>query len=341
MQDAREQALKVLHGEVPDYTPLYFSSCQILPFSGNPESPAFCAVGQAKDAYGCTQVMSDGAWTVDSTVSPVIDDIAHWRDKLVLPKASDVDWEAVVKADYARFKPDFDNRVVDMIYNKGIFERMHFLMGFEQTMVNIMIDPEEMAEFARVLTDVKVDFIDKMLTYYKPDVLTFMDDYAFKDNIFMSLDTFREIFKPQLVRVVDCIHEHGVIAKLHCCGKMQALTQDYIELGADVLDPVQPANDIPAMFQTIRESGRKLGISGGMDAQYVVDRVGATEEEIRAEIRRCLESYAGYPFMIYGASIHIHDPKSYAPDGCLGIAIDEHRKYIESMMNLQSSQDVA
>ena len=43
-----------------------------------------------------------------------------------------------------------------------------------------------------------------------------------------SKDTFRDIFKPNLKRIVDLVHDHGVTAKLHCCGKMEDLLDEYV-----------------------------------------------------------------------------------------------------------------
>lgn len=278
------------------------------------------------------QVMSDGAWTADSTVEPLLDDIEDWRE-LELPDAGDVDWESVSKADLEFFKPDRENYVIEMIHNKGIFERMHFLMGFEDTLCALMTDTEEVAEFAEALCDKKLGFIDKMLEYYQPDVMTFMDDYAFKDNLFMPIDIWREVFKPQLVRVVDCIHSHGVLAKLHCCGKMQDLTEEYLSIGADAIDPVQPLNDINGMFERIKANG-KMGICGGLDVQNVVDVEGVSEERIRTEVRRCLDSYSGNPYMIYGASISVRDLSAYAPGKPLGIVIDEYNRYVQELQQL-------
>ena len=55
---------------------------------------------------------------------------------------------------------------------------------------------------------------------------------SFKDGLFFSKDTFCEIFRPSLKRVIDLVHDHVVIAKIHCCGKMENLPDERIALGA-------------------------------------------------------------------------------------------------------------
>ena len=189
-------------------------------------------------------------------------------------------------------------------------------------------------EVSLVASDIKLAWIEKMLTYYKPDMLSFQDDYAFKDGLFFSKDTFREIFKPNLKRVIDLVHDHGVIAKIHCCGKMEDLLDEYIELGADCLDPVQPVNDIVSMLD---KAEGKIGLVGGLDFQNVIDRPDATEEMIRAEVRRACDTYGGKgPYMVYGASVRQQDPTAYAPGQVMGIVIDEYVNYV-----LKGGQKVA
>ena len=322
----KEQALKVLHGQTPDILPSYFTTCQIMVCSAYPDMPPHDAGVQGKDAYGVTQVQEGGSWTVDTSAPSVIDDIDSWRDKLVFPDPELVNWEQVSAIDEQIFHPDRENMIVDLLCTKGIFERMHFLMGFEDTVCSLLTDEDEARAFADAVTDIKLAWIDKMLTYYKPDMLSFQDDYAFKDGLFFSKDTFREIFKPNLKRVVDLVHNHGVIAKIHCCGKMEDLLDEYIELGVDCLDPVQPVNDIVSMLD---KAEGKIGLVGGLDFQNVIDRPDATEETIRAEVRRACDTYGGKgPFMLYGASVRQQDPTAYAPGQVMGIVIDEYVNHV-------------
>lgn len=154
-----------------------------------------------------------------------------------------------------------------------------------------------------------------------------MDDFSHKDGLFFSIDIFRKIFKPHLKRVIDAVHAHGMIYKQHCCGKMESLLDDFLELGITAFDPVQPINDIVAMK---KKTLGKAGICGGLDVQTVVDcmNIGVTEDDIRKEVRRCIDTYApngGY--MIYGASLSVHLKEARMPGGNLHIVIDECEKY--------------
>ena len=93
------------------------------------------------------------------------------------------------------------------------------LMGFENALCALLTEPEEVSAFLDALMEYKLKLIDKLAQYYKPDVLTFHDDYGTQLNLFFSPEIFRELFKPQLKKAVDRCHEHGMFFELHSCGQ--------------------------------------------------------------------------------------------------------------------------
>ena len=93
-------------------------------------------------------------------------------------------------------------------------------------------------------------------------------------------------------------------------------------------------NDIVSMLD---KADGKIGLVGGLDFQNVIDRPDATEETIRAEVRRACDTYGGKgPYMVYGASVRQQDPTAYAPGQVMGIVIDEYVNHV-----LKSGQKVA
>ena len=325
----RENALIALRGGTPESVPCFYSACQIVIASPMQEAPPMGPrAGPGLDGYGVHQTPTEsagGMYTPTPGVSPVLTDVTKGREQVTFPDYEHVDWEKAAAFDKQIMNLNPELFVQDLYCANGLFERLHFLMGFEEAVIAIMEEPEAVFELVGAIADKKIEFIEKAAKYYQPDVFTFLDDYSHKDGLFMSPSTFREIFKPHLKRIADAVKSHGMIFKMHCCGKMDALAQDYVDIGIDAMDPVQPVND----FTMIKKAfGNKVGISGGLDVQNVVDREGATEEEIRAEVRRCIDTYAkdgGY--MIYGASLNMYDPVSYAPGGVLNYVMDECGRY--------------
>jgi hypothetical protein len=323
----RENVLLALHGQKPEWVPSFFSSCQIIPAGTSLETPQI-GLGPGYDGYGVHQTPTEGAggmFTPTTSIQPVLKDIKKWREQVHFPDYSHVPIEQIAQMERQLLHLDKSTFVQDLYCPNGIFERIHFLMGFEETMYAIMEEPDAVYDLAGAIADKKIEFIKLAGRYYQPDYFTYLDDYAHVNGLFMSLDTFRELFKPHIKRIVKACHETDMTFKMHCCGKMECFLDDFLEIGITAFDPVQCVNDIPAMK---KKTLGTAGLMGGLDVQHVIDLGGVTEEQIRAEVRRCIDTYAidgGY--VLYCASVQMFNPVSYAPTGVIGIINDECAKY--------------
>lgn len=331
----RENALIALKGGKPDFVPCFYSACQIIPASTALEMPPMGA-GAGYDGYGVHQTPTEstgGMFTPTPTCPPVLDldRIEDWKKILRMPDYSQVDFKTISDKEREIFHLNKDLFVQDLFCANGIFERLHFLMGFENAMIAIIEEPEIVSDIISAIADKKIEYIYKAAEYYKPDYFTYLDDYSHINGLFISKETFRTLFKPHYQRIINACNETEMTFKTHCCGKMEDLLDDFLEMGVTAFDPVQCCNNIPAMKA---KTLGKAGIMGGLDVQSIIDIAGTSEAQIRAEVRRCIDTYApdgGY--MIYGASLHMYNPASYAPEGPLGIVIDECDKYGEHYYN--------
>lgn len=329
----RENALAALRGQMPESVPCFFDACQVVPCSLMMEAPPM-GQGAGYDGFGVHQTPTEsanGMFTPTAGMEVLsLDDIEDWEYIVKFPdydQFTDADWKAAAAADASRMNLQPDKYVQDIFCTKGIFERLHLLMGFEDALCALMMEPDIVYDIVGAIADHKIRFIERVSKYYKIDYFTMMDDYAHKDGLFFNIDIFREIFKPHLKRVVDACHAHGMTYKQHCCGKMESLLDDFLELGITAFDPVQPLNDIPAMKQ---KTMGKAGIMGGLDVQNIVDcmDMGVTEADIRAEVCRCIDQYApGGGYIVYGASLYTHIKENRMPGGNLHIVMDECEKY--------------
>lgn len=330
----RENALAALNGEMPESVPCFFDACQVVPCSLMQEAPPM-GKGPGYDGFGVHQTPTESAGgmftpSVDVPTVLTLDDIEDWEELVKIPNLDAItkeDWENAARADVARMNLQPDHFVQDFFNPKGLFERFQTLLGFEDSLCALVMEPEIVADIISAIADYKIKLIEHIAKYYKVDCFTMMDDYAHKDGLFFSIDTFREIFKPNLKRIVDVCHGNGIKYKQHCCGKMEVLLDDFLEIGITAFDPVQPLNDIPEMK---KKTLGKAGLCGGLDVQTVVDcmSMGVTEEQVRTEVRRCIDQYApGGGYMIYGGSLFTHSRTSRQPGGNLYIVADECEKY--------------
>ena len=169
----------------------------------------------------------------------------------------------------------------------GLFERLHFLMGFEDLFINVMTEPEAMEDLCAAIGEYRYNGFKLMTDIVHPDVMLSHDDWGSKTNLFLRPELWRELIKPHYQKAYDYMHDHGVIIMHHADSWCQSIVEDMVDLHIDIWQGVLPQNDIPAIQKQL--DGR-MALMGGVDSA-VVDRPDSTEDEIRGDIRRVLKEY--------------------------------------------------
>ena len=234
--------------------------------------------------------------TKENKVCP---DVTRWRETVHIPDldAQNFDWSA---AEALAAKVDRENHPLILMMIEGIFEMMHSLMGFEDTLINFYEEPEAMAELIQALADFRFRWVQLLVEHLHPNVICSHDDWGSKTSLFMQPDMWREFFKPHYKKFYEYQKENGVVTMHHADSYMEPIALDMAEIGIDIWQGVLPSNNIPKMQEELQ--GRMV-LMGGIDAG-IVDRENSTEEEIRAETRRACETYGpgGHfiPSMTYG-----------------------------------------
>ena len=176
----------------------------------------------------------------------------------------------------------------------GFVTWAQFMRGFEGWFIDLAADPK----FAMALMDRVLDFLlalaDTLLEEVGPyvQIVTFGDDLAIQDGLMMSMRMFRKLIKPRLRRVFDFIRSK-CDAKLwfHTDGAVVPLIPDLIELGIDILDPIQvTAKGMDDTAYLKREFGDDLVFWGGIDTQQLLPF--GSPEEVRADVRRRVRDLA-------------------------------------------------
>ncbi|MBN1972619.1 MAG: hypothetical protein JW787_03200 [Sedimentisphaerales bacterium] len=214
----------------------------------------------------------------------VIKDITRWRDYAKFPEIPELDWSNAKKA---VDEIDRDTTLVMVPTFRGLFERAHCLMAFDECLMNLYAEPESMYEFFEAYTDWKLQVVEQLIDNLQPDVIHTHDDWGSKSNLFFSPDTFRKLLKPHYARLYGYIKERGVLVQHHADCYCQGLENDMVDLGIDMWQGVLPTNDI---VKIQKNTGGKMVLMGGLQ-QDVIDHADATEEDIRAEVRRAIDTY--------------------------------------------------
>ena len=287
MLTPRENAMAIYNREQPDYYGDLMDAVQLLPHPDMGGSMIPQDGLEHKDAWGTVYVFKPGAPGPHPHVTAenaVIKDIEHWQDTVVVPPYKDLDWSYAKKAAES---VDRHEKMACVMLGGGLFERSHHLMGMENALCNYLEYPEEMAALLRVIADYKIGYIREMGREKHPDIIFYHDDWGSKQNVFLPPRVWREIIKPLQQEISDAIHEAGMIYMHHADCICQPIVTDMVEIGIDIWQGVIAQNDI-VEIQRITEG--KLAMVGGIDGPKV-DIANITEEEIRAEVRRAIDTY--------------------------------------------------
>ena len=284
----KENMLRVYRHEKAEWTPIIYDCVQQIGYWSANE----CGLrgervreNVALDCFGVEWDLGHGA-PVPVPGKYLLDDICDWREVVKFPDVKSWDWEGMARVELANYEPD---RVLTYFDEQGCFDRLTQLMGFENALMALILEPDECKAFFEAVADYKIDVIDCVAKYMKPDVFCYTDDLAKADGLFMSPATYRELIKPAHARIIKAIRDRGMIAEQHTCGKCQDIIPDYVEIGIQCFFPAQASNDL---VDIQKKYGDKLVIYGGFDSQGAPGLPDADEETIRAEARRCVETYA-------------------------------------------------
>lgn len=191
-------------------------------------------------------------------------------------------------ADFAaRLEPWQDFGV--MASGASVFQHPTFLRGIDNLLMDMAVQPEMAHWLIDRFTDFYLGFFDRMFTAARGriDILRTADDLGTQRGLFFSPDMFRTFIKPRLKKLVDMTHSHGVKFLFHSCGAIRPLIEDLIEIGVDILDPLQAAA-VGMEPQILKDAfGSRLCLHGGICTQYLLPR--GTPDEVRDEVRRRLE----------------------------------------------------
>ena len=170
------------------------------------------------------------------------------------------------------------------------FEMYWRLRGMERALLDMIDDTDMTKTMLRRCADFAVQLGEEAFRRYPIDWLWTGDDVASQTNLMLSPRQWRQLVKPALAETFRLGQAHGVWVAYHCCGALRGILPDLVEMGMDVLNPVQancPGMDI---FELKKEFGRQISFMGGLDTQYLVPQ--GTVSEVRRAVRAILDQVA-------------------------------------------------
>lgn len=169
-----------------------------------------------------------------------------------------------------------------IIWVGDLWERATFMRGMEAILLDVALHPAFVRELLDRLADHILETIRILVRTCPFEGIAVSDDYGTQRGMIMSPEDWRALVKPCLAGIYALAKGHGLAVFHHSCGNIVPIIGDLIDIGLDILHPIQPeAMDV--LFLK-REFGRRLCFCGGIPTQTLL--VSGTPEEVRAEVRR-------------------------------------------------------
>lgn len=165
------------------------------------------------------------------------------------------------------------------------FEKAYNARGIQNFLADMVGDPEFAKKLLDFITEKNLTYLKKIVQTPGIDGVLLGNDWGSQRDLLMSPATWRELLAPGARREYDIIREAGLDVWVHSCGNIRQIIPDLIEMGVNVLNPVQPeCMDIYELKDTF---GDRMTFWGGISTQQTLPF--GTGDEVEAETRRVTE----------------------------------------------------
>jgi uroporphyrinogen decarboxylase len=169
-----------------------------------------------------------------------------------------------------------------IVWVGDLWERATFMRGMQPLLEDLCLHPAFVHDLLERLAERILVTIDIVAQRGSWDCIALSDDYGTQYGMLISLQQWRTFLRPQLARIYAAARSHGLAIFHHSCGHVQPLIGDLIDLGLDILHPIQP--ETMDTVQLKREFGRHLTLCGGFRTQDLL--ACGSPQQIRTEVRR-------------------------------------------------------
>jgi len=208
----------------------------------------------------------------------------------------------------------------------GIFEYGGWLRGYANFYADLAGEPEMACKVMNKVLEVKMKYWEKVLDMAGDliDVVQEADDLGSQNNMLISPEMYRKYVKPRQKALFDLVHSKtGAKIFVHSCGSFREVLQDLIEIGVDIINPVQfNARGMEAV-KLKQDFGKDLVFwGGGVDTQRILP--SGTVEEVKDCVKRQMEILAPGGGFVFNT---VHNIQADVPPENLVAMLEAFQEY--------------
>jgi len=255
------------------------------PSSGEPAS------GRTRNIFGVEYIHHEGA--AGGYWEPEVFPLREVEDPSALEKHPwpRVEWFdfSVMEQQFRRFEGYALMTAPTVYCSPGILSVIQDLFGMEKTMVDMYANPELWRRCAEKIMDFNIAFLEKFFYAAKGriDFFRIGEDYGTQRGLLFGPAQYRAFLEPHNRRLAALAKTNGAFYYHHSCGAVRQLIPDLIDVGVDVLDPVQVQAAGMDLVGLKGDFGGTLCFSGGIDEQGVLPN--GTPQQVREAVWKTLD----------------------------------------------------
>ena len=255
-------------------------------------------------------VKVSGAIAYELTNAPAkdftIEDLKNWQ----MPNPLD---DEIFEGLHDKCKYLYENTDKALVGNFGasLFSTPSFIRGMEEWFIDMIDDPDFTLLFIERFCDYYIKMYSRVLDVagkYISIIRSSIDDFGSQRGPFISQDLFKNLVKPYLKKFYDIIKakfaEVNPLGRLmmHSCGDNSIFIDDFIEIGVDMLDPLQStAGKMSRKFLAGYKG--KIAFHGNIDTQEVMPN--GSPDDVREDVKDAMRHLASPSGFICGPVHHV------------------------------------
>lgn len=202
------------------------------------------------------------------------------------------EYEDYQKPDKSRFRIESKNRKrlkkYDIVVAPGIngpFERCVLGIGYMNFAKFARKDPKFLQKHIDFLWENNQKKSLELLLKTKPEIVMIASDIGHNDGLQLPLRQWQKFFKPILKEYVEMVHDAGIKFLIHCCGAIEELFPDFVEIGIDGVDSLQPTINNLDLY---RKKFPEITLLGTIDDSHLL--INGTPKKVRKDIKHKIQT---------------------------------------------------
>ncbi len=282
------------------------------------------------DSWGSGQTeIKPGEWFPGVHPIPDANTIEEIENYTGWPDMSDPTRIAHVREQAQRLAENNEYAIIATPWLLFPLERAFAMQGMDVFLMNMALYPDFAAALLRKIADLCKELMGPFLAALgdNVDIIKIGDDIGTQDSLLMSPKMYRNILKPIHADYIQFIKERtNAKVFFHTDGDVFPLIDDFIEIGVDILNPIQTsAGKMSDLAALKKRFGKEIVLCGGIDTHRVLPH--GTPDDVRKEVKRVIDILGpGGGYMV--ASVHTI-MNDVPPENVLAMvdAVEEYGRY--------------